>query len=359
MNASIAIVGGGVFGTTAAIELAARGHDVHLIERRDDLLLGASGINQYRLHRGYHYPRSLATAIECRDSEITFTERFRDAVVRSDEHYYAIAARHSLTSAADYLRFCDRVGLEYTPVELELIRPGSVAATIKVRESLFDPNALRRLLWTELRRTGVRVHLGVSATRRMLDDYDLSVMATYSDLNLLGGDQTTEYQYEVCEKPVVRLPPEYAGRSVVIMDGPFMCVDPFPGTDFHVLGNVVHAIHSRNVGHYPQIPDHVRNLLDSGVVLPPKTTRIDRFIASASEFFRGFERAEHVGSMFTVRAVLPAVEDTDARPTIIRQIDDRTLSIFSGKIDTCVRAARDIGDLVDMRCSAPRSAQAS
>jgi len=65
----IAIIGGGIFGVTTAIRLS-RNHDVDLFEQNSDILQSASGINQYRLHRGYHYPRSTDTAISAKNSEL-------------------------------------------------------------------------------------------------------------------------------------------------------------------------------------------------------------------------------------------------------------------------------------------------
>ena len=56
----IAIIGGGIFGVTAAIILGSK-HNVELFEKNDDILKSASGSNQFRVHRGYHYPRSPET----------------------------------------------------------------------------------------------------------------------------------------------------------------------------------------------------------------------------------------------------------------------------------------------------------
>lgn len=345
----VAVVGGGAFGATAAIELARNGHRVDLFERLDDLLLAASGINQYRLHRGYHYPRSLATAVECRASELMFRHAFPSAVVGDAEHFYAVAARDSRTSPDEYLRFCDRARLEYQPTTLDLLQPGSVDLVVRVEETMFDPAAMRRLLWEQLRAAGVRVHLGTEATAELIAPYDLAVVAGYSDVNVLGGGGATapSYQFEVCEKPVVRLPARYAGHSVVVMDGPFMCVDPLAGTDLFVLGNVVHAIHHASIGQRPEVPDELRPLLNRGIVPAPSLTKIGEFIESGHEFFRDFKQAEHVGSMFTIRAVLPGVDHTDARPTLVTRVSDRMISVFSGKIDTCVRAAQRIGEIAD------------
>ena len=48
--------------------------------------------------------------------------------------------------------------------------------------------------------------------------------------------------------------------------------------------------------------------------------------------------------MFTVRAVFPDTDDTDARPTVISNIDEKIVNVFSGKIDTCVVVANEIID---------------
>ncbi len=58
----IAVIGGGIFGITTAVILGNE-HNVELFEKNDDILKSASGSNQYRVHRGYHYPRSAETVI--------------------------------------------------------------------------------------------------------------------------------------------------------------------------------------------------------------------------------------------------------------------------------------------------------
>lgn len=347
----VAVVGGGIFGTTIAIELAAHGHRVELFERGDDLLLAASGINQYRLHRGYHYPRSRETAIDCRDSEPAFRNAFPETILDDADHYYTIAARDSLVSADQYLAFCRNLDLEVEVAQPALLRSEATALSVRVRESLFDHVALRRHVWAQLREAGVEVHLNAEVEPGQLDAFPQSVIATYSELNRLLPDAAPRraYQFEVCEKPVVRLPPSYTGQSMVVMDGPFMCFDPLGETGLFVLGNVVHAIHHRSVGRLPDVPPELGELLDRGIVQDPPITNIDRFIAAGAEHFQDFDQAEHVGSMYTVRAVLPDVDGTDERPTLVREIDQRMISVFSGKIATCVRAAGEVARLIDER----------
>jgi len=161
-----------------------------------------------------------------------------------------------------------------------------------------------------------------------------------------------DYQFELCEKPVVRLPKAFQGHSLVVMDGPFMCVDPFGRTGLFVMGNVVHAIHQTNVGKVPVIDARYRPLLNAGLITRPPVTHIKQFIAAASAFLPQIEQAEHVGSMFTVRTVLPDKDATDERPTIVTKISDRLITIFSGKLGTCVEAANDTVKIIEASAEA-------
>ena len=130
------------------------------------------------------------------------------------------------------------------------------------------------------------------------------------------------------------------------MDGPFMCIDPLGDTDYHVMGNVVHAIHSTNIGKFPVCDPKYEDLLNKGIVKNPIITNIDKFIESAKEFFVDLDKADHIGSMFTFRSVLPNREHDDARPTLVNYEGNNTYSLFSGKIDTCVDASNQLINLI-------------
>ena len=66
------IIGGGIFGCLSAIELSKLGREVILIERMNNIMEGASSNNTNRLHLGYHYPRDLNTALQCKRGCVSF-----------------------------------------------------------------------------------------------------------------------------------------------------------------------------------------------------------------------------------------------------------------------------------------------
>ena len=340
----VAVVGGGIFGCTTAWKLAKEGYDVTLYEQNDDIISQASYVNQYRLHRGYHYPRSKDTAQQSQWGEYSFLQEYGDAIVNGDiEHYYAIAKEDSKVDAIQYKEFLDDLDLKYKKKSLDVISDESVDLIVKVDELLFDPNKLKKICWDKLNKYGVDVILNTEYISS-LTDYDYKIISTYANLNqLTPKDKQKDYQFELCEKPVVKLPKKYKNKSIVIMDGPFMCIDPLGDTGLHVMGNVVHAIHSTNVGKFPVVYDSkFDELLNKGIVKNPSITNIDKFIQSAKEFFIDVEKAEHIGSMYTFRTVLPNKDKDDARPTLVEKTDENTFTIFSGKIGTCVTAAEEI-----------------
>ena len=340
----IAIVGGGIFGITASIILA-KNHQVELFEKNNELLQSASGSNQYRVHRGYHYPRSPDTVNDIIESESSFKEIFSDAMLTDFEHYYCIAKENSLTSAKQFLDFCNKFQLEYTPSQLQFMNKDSIELCIRVKESVYDPEKLRQVCWKKLKDQNVKIHLSNKVSDDLFEKFDRVVICAYTGINQLLKQyptQQNEYQFELCEKPVVKLPESFKNKSVVIMDGPFMCIDPLGNTGLHLLCNVVHEIHQTNIGKYPSINKKFVDLIDKGIIKNPSQTNFPKFIESTIDFIPEITKAKHVGSMFTYRAVPPRVEETDARPTIVKEINNKIVTLFSGKITTCVEAARKV-----------------
>ncbi len=346
----VAVVGGGIFGTTAAWMLAKNGHAVFLFEKENDILQAASGINQYRLHRGYHYPRSRETILLTRDGNKSFLREYGNTIVKDPvEHIYAIARDGGKSTARHCLETWDAYGLEYRHMTSNLVNPSLVEKTIKVEEDLVDPKKLREDVWQKLRQYKVSVTLNKEVTRKDLNNFDYAVIATYAHNNKLvshiAGAQK-DYQYELCEKLVLKLPEQFKNKSVVVIDGPFMCVDPLGSTGYHVMGNVVHAIHAKNIGAHPIAPPEFQGLLNRGIIKNPPITNVKKFIAHGAAYLPGVEGAHHIGSMYTFRTKPPFREHDDARPTVVEKVDARTILVFSGKIPTCVDAAEQICAIV-------------
>src|SRR5688572_26594310 len=104
------VIGGGFYGCHIALALRSLGHErIRLVEREPGLMRRASYVNQARVHNGYHYPRSLQTAISSRRNFERFVDEHRFAVVPDVEMIYAIA-RNSRVTPTQFERFCREIG---------------------------------------------------------------------------------------------------------------------------------------------------------------------------------------------------------------------------------------------------------
>ena len=118
MRAKVAVAGAGVYGATIAISLAEAGHDVRLFDPLG-ILRAASAINQYRIHSGYHYPRSPETIRETLEARAEFLNTFAPAIVRNSRHYYAIPHEGSQTAPALFEKVMAEFHLSVKPCRPE------------------------------------------------------------------------------------------------------------------------------------------------------------------------------------------------------------------------------------------------
>ncbi len=144
----IAVIGGGIFGCTTALALDSAGYEIILLERQLDIVMSASSNNTNRIHQGFHYPRDLQTAKDCRDNYQRFESHFKDCLVERHPSIYGIAEEHSMTTKEQFLIFCDKLGLSYSIVDdrplnmkidscnLNILCDEAVLNSNKIRENL-------------------------------------------------------------------------------------------------------------------------------------------------------------------------------------------------------------------------------
>jgi hypothetical protein len=223
-----------------------------------------------------------------------------------------------------------------------------------VDEPRIDLHGLRFIVVDRIDKLGVDVCYG-PAPSTLLDDFDRIVIAAYAGTNAVVdmlGLEPEPHQFEVVEKPVLRMPSMWDDVGLVILDGPFCCIDPFARTGLHLMGHVVHAIHAANTGYWPEVPEHLEPLLNHAMIAAKHLGSVTRFPLMQEDgerFIPALADAEHLGSMFTVRCVLPHRDETDERPTLVHRLDDQVVRIFSGKLGTAVVAARQALAMIEER----------
>jgi predicted dehydrogenase/glycine/D-amino acid oxidase-like deaminating enzyme len=362
----IAVIGGGVFGLAAAVELAALG-DVTIFERNADVMAEASFANQWRHHGGFHYPRSPDQVREIVDCRPAFEAEYGAAIQRTHPAWFCTSAHGRVIPRERYLAACRANGLDFTiePPPADAVDAREVSACVRVDEGVYDFLRLRALMRDRvladprialrLHRTvagaaigsdGVkllRVHApgpagaaaaaaGTAAGGDACERFDYVVNATYANLNRLPhwlGFPLLPLRFHFDELLLVRLP--LRQMSVSIIDGPFTSL---VGTGQEGLFILSHAIDS----------SHSSVITDDGLPppWPPSRSNRDNMLRHARQYLPVLAHAEVVESRYAFRAVPARAADFDARPTVVVEHGFGCWSVLGGKVLTCVANAREI-----------------
>lgn len=331
----IAVVGAGIYGATCAIRLAEQGHGVHVFDRLG-VLRAASAINQYRVHAGYHYPRSPETIAEVSEARAEFISEFAPAIVRNSRHYYAIPRQNSLTTPDAYekimqahhlpLRLCQPAWMNFKFIE----------RCYEVDENIYDPDLLRKLIEGRLKAHGISVTQR-EFTAAMRGDYDWVVWATYGLGPSKGVFKGAKYQ--VAEKILIELPAELHGVALVVVDGPFTAFDPYGGSTRSLFGSAKNTNHWTTTDPNEAVPEPYAGVLNAREFQPVPFTRFAAMRADCCLSVPAAKDAVYIGSRFTMRVVENNPEH-DRRILYVQEGAPQEMHIFSGKVVSAVKAAR-------------------
>ncbi|SBT37697.1 FAD-dependent oxidoreductase [Micromonospora auratinigra] len=357
------VFGAGIFGLWAARRLLAGGRTVGVVDVERRPLVRASLINQARGHHGYHYPRSVYTALRSASYYERFLRDFPTAVNSHMRSVYAVAAEGSYVDAAHFEKFCATVGAPATRIDPgEFFLDGSVEAAYETDEFSFDAPALRTALLARLDAYPGRLRwfLGdtvAEAGRGDCETWEVTlrsgqrittgeiVNATYAGTNALLAAfdlPPVPLKYELCEMVLVEAP-AHRDVAITVMDGPFFSLMPFGHSPWHSLSAVAYTPRLTSAETLPtfpcqeRVPDCLPVALANCATCPARPVSSYPYMrALAGRFLPIGDRLRRTESMFAVKTVLRTAEVDDSRPTLIRVESERPsfVTLCSGKVNT-------------------------
>lgn len=357
------ILGAGQYGLYLALSLARKKWNITLLEASDELFSRASYNNQARVHNGYHYPRSVLTALRSRVSFPRFVAEFPDCIYADFEQYYGIGHPLSKVSAYQFKRFCQRIGAEIDTAPsrvVSLVNPRHIEAVFAVREFAFDAHKLRDMLVERLEGLPVTIHKDLEAQRVCADPKKAGRLlveartksgdtvhfagahvfnCTYSRINFVvrqSGLEIIPLKHEFTEMCLVDVPEQIRNLGITIMCGPFFSVMPFPAVRH--MGHVVHSFsHVRYTPHFEWHDGEDRAYHDpyARMAASRRFTAWEYMRKDAARYIPCLEDCVYLDSLWEVKTVLPMSEVDDSRPILCRF--DHGLEgfhcIMGGKID--------------------------
>lgn len=358
------VIGCGIFGAEIAMKAKSHGLRVKIIEKKSDILLGASANNQNRLHLGFHYPRDSETGRQCIRGFEAFKDKYSESIQGDFLNAYFIAEEGSLTTSEDFTHFASSLGVPFRTLEPGQfpVKVKGVDTSILCDEVVYDCSILRELVWENLQQAGVEVDLGVRACdiSKMDNLFKIDcinhdtifsrvvVNATYADINALSGQlhyAVDKNQYEYTAVAIVKLDIPQVG--ITIMDGPFLTLLPYGKTGNFLLYCVDHSVIATKTD-YAINPSWLEPR-SSPFSVVDKQQYFENMINFCKQYIPSLEQAVLLGFLEGPRMVLPGKDDTDERPSLIKNFNDKYFTVFSGKIDHAIWVADEIACLLAKR----------
>ncbi len=372
------IIGAGLYGLYSALYCAKKGQRVTVLEMDGAAFSRATYINQARVHMGYHYPRSLATAQKSAGYFKRFVEDYSFCIHSRFQQVYATSRHFSWTDAKEFVKFCQDAGIpcEVLPVE-RYFREGSCDGAFLTEEYTYDAHILRDFFLEELRKQkGVELLCQRDITRilKREDRYEIHALhqgkderyeapfvlnATYASVNqvlqLAGAEAEGSFEpfrikYELCEIILCRVNDRLRDIGLTVMDGPFFSIMPFGKTGCHSLTSVTFTPHKTSHETVPRFScmeggSCGRWLGNCDACEKKPKSAWEYMSALARKYVREEYRFTYEKSLFSMKPILKASEIDDSRPTVIRYATRRPtfISVLSGKINTVY----DLDDFLD------------
>jgi len=364
------IIGAGLYGLYAAKFCGQRGEKVLVLEYDKAPFERATYINQARVHMGYHYPRSLTTAVKSAGYFRRFVEDFGFCIHDKFDQVYATSDKFSWTNARQFVDFCKAAGIRCDEVApTRYFKTGMCDGAFMTEEYTYDAKILQKYYEEELGKlanvtivyearidriikTGNLFEVCLQGEERAEAPFVLN--ATYASVNQvidkLEGVEKEFFniKYELCEIILCEPSKVLKGTGITVMDGPFFSIMPFGKTGLHSLTSVTFTPH---VTSYDEVPTFAcqKGLKESDKagctpeglgncnLCPHKPDSAWPYMSHLADKYMKEEYAyTYKESLYSMKPILKSSEVDDSRPTAIRVLSEGPtfISVLSGKINT-------------------------
>lgn len=357
------IIGAGLYGLYSALFCGEKGQSVLVLECDATPFRRATYINQARVHQGYHYPRSISTAMKSAGYFARFNKDFGFCINREFKKVYATSSDYSWSDGEQFKHFCEAANIPCEELHPDrFFKKRMCDGAFLTREYTYDAAILKdyfieRLL--PLKNVKIQYGVKITGIDKTADSYVLHIQnqedvetgfllnATYAGtnqiLNMVGYEKF-KIKYELCEIILCNVNENLNEYGFTVMDGPFFSIMPFGKTGLHSLTSVTFTPHTTSYEELPTFDcqkksggycsvSHLGNCNDCPV---KPITAFPYMENLARKYLKEDYRFEYKESLFSMKPILMSSEIDDSRPTVVRKYSTKPtfISVLSGKINT-------------------------
>lgn len=356
------ILGAGIYGLYASKLLVEQGYNVAILEYDEQAFSRASYVNQARVHKGYHYPRSFTTAIKSANYFHRFNEDFNFAINKRFKKIYGIAKNYSLTSGEQFQLFCKNAEIPCDEVNVdEYFNNMMVERAFETEEYAFDAVKIKEWLLEQINnKSNFEIFYNVRIKEVNIIDNKYSIAtnlgynfvsenvinATYASINQViekFGLDRFDIKYEISEIILCDVSEKIKNVGLTLMDGPFFSVMPFGLKGIHSLTSVTFTHHKASFSSLPKFPCQSKNRKCSELSLENCNTCTSRPNSAwvnmhqlTKKYLNSDISLTYKDSLFSIKPILNVAKLDDSRPTVIKihSKGPSFISVLSGKINT-------------------------
>lgn len=356
------IIGAGLYGLYSAFYCGRKREKILVLECDPTPFRRATYNNQARVHHGYHYPRSISTAMKSAGYFERFNKDYAFCINREFENIYATSSKYSWTDGVQFLNFCKAAGIPCEELHPELFFKNNICdGAFRVKEYTYDAAILKNYFvekLSELTNVKIQYEVDICGIRKSKNSYIIQMEngkeyitgfilnATYAGINQILnmiGYETFRIKYELCEIILCDVNIKMRQYGFTIMDGPFFSIMPFGRTQMHSLTSVSFTPHMTC---YDEVPTFMCQKKEEEC----STFRMGNCNDCSSKpetafpymknlvrkYLRDDYKFSYRSSLFSMKPILMSSEIDDSRPTVIRIYSKNPtfISVLSGKINT-------------------------
>ena len=360
------VIGGGIFGLYSALYLSKHNKKVCILEKENQFMKKASIVNQARLHAGYHYPRSVATALLSNEYKERFFLEHKNFINSKYDNYYAIDRYGSLTNSVQFEKFCNFINIKCKKVDsVNYLKNNRIEKLYLTEEYSFDPIMIAEYYKEMISQKGniyVKMSNTIIEAEKLNDSWSITIFnseennydkivansainATYYNINtqnILFGMPKIKLMHELTEM-VFTHAPMIKNIGITVLDGQYCSIMPYGLSDLHSLYSVNYSVH--DVDYHDEPHFHCQTIINN--CLPNYTSICNSCIAKPisnnykmlrqlSNYLEDEVDLEYQFSMYTIRSKLQYSYIDDGRPTVVTKMNSfpEYYCLFAGKINS-------------------------
>lgn len=357
------IIGAGLYGLYSALFCGQKQQKILVLECDTAPFRRATYINQARVHQGYHYPRSISTAMKSAGYFERFNKDYSFCINREFKKVYATSGQYSWSNGEQFKSFCKSAGIPCEELHpRRFFKDHMCDGVFLTREYTYDAMILRDYLLSKIEPLmNVEIRYGITIKRieKLQDTYaihmddgkefrtEFLLNATYAGSNQIldmAGFEKFRIKYELCEIILCDVNDKLKSYGFTVMDGPFFSIMPFGKSGLHSLTSVTFTPHTTSYDEVPVFSCQEESggfcskfrLGNCNDCLAKPETAFPYMANLARKYLKDEFEFTYKQSLFSMKPILMSSEIDDSRPTVIRKFSRNPtfISVLSGKINT-------------------------